>query len=142
MRTAMRGRHSARRAGFTLAEVLIAIVIVGIVASISLTQYGATVQRARYDTARDVLLLIYSGEQTYYTLQSTYAQPAAGNMTQWRSWLYMDDPNLRDPDGSLPVNYVVTANGTGFYARATKGTSANYLQINDQRNFTGTWGRP
>lgn len=54
-----------RSRGFTLAEVLVTVAIVGILAAVAVSNYGAAVGRARWDSARSVLVKIYTGERAY-----------------------------------------------------------------------------
>lgn len=60
MRGSMQGRL-----GFTITEVLVAVTIVGILASVAIGNYGTAVSRARWDTARATLNKIYQGERMY-----------------------------------------------------------------------------
>ena len=137
-----------QRRAFTLIEVLVAITIVGIVSSIAIGQYGSTVGRARYDAARNILLSIYAGEQTYKALNNQY-HPSNMNNAQtsgmtntWRE-IYVDNPNVPST-GSVDFMVNVTTVGTTFVAKATLlgATSNNVQNLSQDRLFGGNWNRP
>ena len=139
-----------KRTGFTLIEVLIAIAIVGIVASISIGQYGLTVQRARWDAAQNILLAVYAGEQTYYTLNSSQYRTnldETKTMAEWRE-VFVDNPNRKNPaTNAYDVTYKVSGSGsplsTDFKAQATNVTTTKIMLLNQDRDPTGSdWARP
>jgi prepilin-type N-terminal cleavage/methylation domain-containing protein len=134
------------RRAFTLIEVLIAITIVGIVSSIAVGQYGTAVARARWDAARDILLSIYSGEQTYNTLNGFFRgglNENTNNMAAWRE-IFIDDPNYKNPaTNKFDVTYRIVNTNTTFTATATDSVSGKAQIVDENRNFgASTWTRP
>ncbi len=147
-----------RRQGLTLAEVMVTVAIIGIVASASVAYFGVAVQRARYDAAQNILLTIYAGEQVYYALNNpgtpalqryfppTPPGPLLGPLSAaavWRTNIYCDNPN--DPASPADrMEYQVTANNvnpatftaTARYFRG--GVLVATLRVNELRVFTGT----
>lgn len=105
------------RKGFTLTEVLMAVVVVGILASAAVANYRTAILRARFDAARVVLMQIYQGEQYYRDSVSTsgnaYVAPATD--AEWRNFLNMDNPNIGSPilytiaPGVAPPSFTATA---------------------------------
>ncbi len=143
--------------GFTLTEVLITVVILAILAAAALANYGVTVQRARWDSARSVLIKIFAGERFFYsTLSNTgsyFAPPgacaagAAGAAcrTSWINNFQMDDPNINDPVTGVPiVGYtgVVVAVPPTFIVTATLAANGQTQTVDQDRTFGGTWTRP
>jgi len=96
--------------GFTLSEVLIATVIVGVLASLAIPQFTRTIERAYWRDARDLLMTTYAGEQVYFAANDAYYAPGTWNT------IYMDNPN----GGSVPVSFTVGVVGKTFTATATR----------------------
>lgn len=69
------------KTGLTLAELLIVVVVIGILASIALTQYSRTVQIARVREAESALRLIQGGQKVYWSRNNDYyASDVIGNI--------------------------------------------------------------
>ena len=143
-----------RRTGFTLIEVLIAIAIVGIVASVSIGQYGLTVQRARWDAAQNILMAVYAGEQTYFTLNNSLYRTSlpstttAADMKVWRE-IFVDNPNQVSPVTKVvDVTYVVTplaaTLSATFVVTATNTATTKTMSLDQNRQPGGAdnWPRP
>lgn len=131
-----------RERGFTLHELMIAVVIIGVLAAITLPQFGRTTEIGRRRSADDILLTIYAGERVYWTRNDTFFGPlAAGN--DW-SVIYMDDPNRV----SGPVGFTVASNGLTGAAAAFTATAlydpdgdgaGDTRTINQTQTLGGTW---
>lgn len=131
------------RSGYTLMELMITLIIIAIVTAVGMPQFTKTVERARWNEARDTLLSIYSGQRTYSTVNDDqYISVAAGAAQDvWRDNLYMDNPN--NNDGS--ITYSTTAAGATFTATATRNGgpfNGRNLTINQNRIFGGNWAQP
>lgn len=104
--------------GFTLMEIMITVVIIGILAAMALPGFGKTRERSYWQQAEQTLLAIYAGERSYFLINNAYYdvnESAANPMTEWRT-INIDDPNL----ASIPVTYTVSAAGSAFTASATR----------------------
>jgi len=128
--------------GFTLAEVLVTIVIVGILAAIAIPRYRKTIERGYWREAQDLLMTIYHGERAFFFTNTAYCDadnPTGAPCTGWRS-IHMDNPNL----GSIPVTFSVTASGSSFTATATRADgSGRTMTIDQNRNVdTSAWPQP
>ncbi len=102
-------RNRTRQHGFTLTEVMITVVIIGILAAIALPNYRRMIELGYLREAQDLLMTIYNGERAYsFANNSQYYDviAEAPPSTEWRT-IYMDNPNL----GSIPVDFSVTAVG-------------------------------
>src|ERR1700745_2997829 len=103
--------------GFTLIEVMIALVIVAILGSLAVASYQGYVRESNRSEAWSLLLQIQSGEEQYFLQNSTYtanltAAPTAGGLGLN---LNLSGGNLYTPDGlySLSIATVACAGGGG-----------------------------
>ncbi len=60
--------------GFTLIEMLVVVLIIGILATIALPQYQRSIERARATQARQTLLTIAEAEHAYFLQNREYAR--------------------------------------------------------------------
>lgn len=134
----------AHRRGFTLTEVLMTVVIIGILATMAIPQYNKTLEQTYWRQSRDILMTVYAGQQVYFTLNNQYFNIVdETDPAQWRQ-IYMDNPNGLP---SIPVSFAVSAAGVGvastFTAAATRlGTGpcgGDGLAIDQTRTLSGTW---
>ena len=104
--------------GFTLLEIIIVIIIVGVLASLALPRFFATVEFARSNEAlTNMSALRQSMERCYLAGGGTYA-PASGSC---------DTPNLdiSDPSnnpGTLFTFAIANQSATGYTITATRNT--------------------
>ncbi len=58
--------------GFTLLELLVVVLIIGILAAIALPQYKKAVLRSKFAAIKDMTHAIYDAEQRYYLVNNKY----------------------------------------------------------------------
>jgi len=99
--------------GFTLTEVLIVVIIIGILATLALPMLVKTLEKAKVGEAMSNLNLIRTGQKIYFLEYSQFSPDITS--------LNIEHPNLAssryfyyDLDGTVPV-------GTDFKARAIRG---------------------
>lgn len=117
------------RDGFTMLELVIVVVIVGILATIGLVQYGSYRENALDKDAIANLKLIRSAERIYFMESSTY-YPSSGSVDTISS---IND-NLRlDITNSTTRkwNYQVWSTGCARATRNVDGGRSYSLAIND-----------
>ena len=130
----MRSAIERRCAAFTLAEMMVIIVIIGLLAAAAMPSYVKSMERARWRAAGDVLRTIYAGERVYWTRENEFiGDLAAGD--DW-SVIFTDDPNINNP---LVVVAVGPAAGTGATAtfRATATYDGKIRSIDETGRFGG-----
>ncbi len=106
-------------AGFTLTELLIVVVIIGILGTLALPMLVKTMEKAKLGEAASNLNLIRTGEKIYFLEYNQY-WPVV-------SELNIEDPNTLGADGNPPANRYfnyditsVTASPYNFTARAMR----------------------
>ena len=137
------GRTQPIPKAFTLFEVLMAVMIVGMLAGLGIPTYRKTVERGYWREAQDLLLTIYYGERAYFTSNGAYFGPLdqTSTMAAWRT-INMDNPNL---GSSPPVTFSVTAAGATLTATATRTqqTPPQSMTIDQNRTInTASWPMP
>jgi len=101
-----------KKSAFTLIEILIVIIVVGVLASIAVPSYYHMVEGAKKDIARSGLRLIYTGEKMYFADNKSYTS----NMQDLLKYIEIPD--------SSDYNYsILTASETDFTAQAKRGAT-------------------
>jgi len=121
-----------KRLGFTLAELLIVIVILGILGGIALPRFFPQAEKGRVAEAIAMLSAIRQGQEAYRLERGFYLDLASGG--DWKQ-IGMEDPN--DNDNTF-FTYKVDASGTTFTATAKRKDGA-YVDDTVSIDNNGTW---
>jgi prepilin-type N-terminal cleavage/methylation domain-containing protein len=73
-----------KQAGFTIVELLIVIVVIGILAAITIVAFNGVQDRARYTTARNDLSSVHTALQAYYAVNGSYPYTGTSASVNWR----------------------------------------------------------
>lgn len=113
---------------FTLIELLIVVIIIGILATIVAPSFTKTMEKAKADQAKLYLKAIRTGEKIYYSNNSTYI--ACADALAIKS-------NLSAEVTTENYTFSVTSNTTDtFLATATRKTDSKTITLDQD----GTWG--
>lgn len=107
--------------GFTIIELMIVIVIVGILAKVAISSYSSYTQKSRRADAVNTLLAISMAEERYRANNSTYgtlAQVWNNVSTSNQGFYTITITNV------TATTYTITATGTGTQATDTEGSTA------------------
>ena len=116
-----------KRKGFTLMEVLIVVIILGILATIAIPQFANMVKRARLAEAWTNLAAIRTAQSVYHLEHDTYATPVAN----------LSDLTLQNNG----VNFTyATSGGATYNATATGVAGTAYAGISAWQDNTGANG--
>jgi prepilin-type N-terminal cleavage/methylation domain-containing protein len=112
-----------KQEGFTIVELLIVIVVIGILAALVVTTFTGIQQKAR-DTERQTDIKAIHGQlEAYYAQNGSYPALAQVNDATWRSTNMkgLDSEALKDPKGASAA-LAATVSSTAYGYAATPGT--------------------
>ncbi len=116
-----------RRRGFTLIEVMIVVVIVGILAALAIPRFTRASMKSKVSEARTMLKHIYEAALAYYQAKGRYPTPlgAWGGIwffnnasTKNTNWNTLPGLNVDRPSGYPRFTYVYLSWGGGSHFRA------------------------
>ena len=108
-----------RAGGFTLLELLIVVVLIGILATVAIPQLSRSFEATRQAEARTVLGHLYQGEKAYFQEKNTYVAATSSSNP-----LAMDIPADASTENYFKYS-VASADSTHFVATATRKVAAD-----------------
>ena len=128
------------RKGFTLIELMIVVVIIGILAALAIPRFMQTSGKAKKSEAKTVLKQLYQLERAYFQEHDAYV---AGANT---AALVASSLSFDDPGADARYDYSVTTLGATFTATATEiadadgdGTANETLTMDQDGVEGGDW---
>jgi len=117
--------NKLNKKGFTLLELLVVVIIIGILAGIALPQYKRTVVKSQASQALSILQSLQQSYKSYYLVNGQWSNsfntlditiPWTGN-TKWKTNLYSDV--LSNKDWSLQLQFIDTRIPVMYIGRLT-----------------------
>jgi len=121
-----------RNSGFTLIELVVVIIIVGILAAMGFTQYTKMVEKGRTAEAKAVLGALRTAQQARYLQQGSYTEILAN--------LAVDAPI--SCSSTHYYSYICSATGRCTASRCTAGGKGPNATVSYTLNLSidGVWG--
>lgn len=145
----LKNQRKGRSSGFTIVELLIVIVVIGILATLVIVTFSGIQQRGRNSQRQTDINAVASHVEAYYADKGVYPTAAMLNDSTWRAanMKGLDPEALKDPKASgsdigtaassgNQYGYVATAGGSA--CPAATGSGADMVSTCDGYTLTAT----
>ncbi|WP_305037018.1 type IV pilin protein [Paucibacter sp. KBW04] len=115
-------RFQARHAGFTLIELMIAVVVIGILSAVALPSYQQYIKKSRAQSAGADLAALSLNLENRYQLQLRYpviAEGAANSTSSFSAWSATQGEHFDYSVSSDASSYLLRAVGKGAMANCS-----------------------
>lgn len=131
---------NSKTSGFTIVELLIVIVVIGILAAITIVSYTGITTQANANTAKSNAQAVLNAAVQYYNLSGAYpsvsgttlSMPVSNGVTvSVPTGVTVQTTNVINTSGNNTIQYDVTGAGTGACAWywPTGATAASFVTI-------------
>jgi type IV pilus assembly protein PilE len=133
--SATRRAAGAAGRGFTLAELMVVVTLIGVLAAVAVPSFRRAVEQARADVAVANLQAIWSAQRYYWVVNRTYA-----NDTSVLSGAGLIDPTLTSSAGGTVAwySYQTASDGSATATPQSGASPGDYLKLDAAGNLTGT----
>lgn len=124
--------------GFTIVELLIVIVVIGILAALVVTTFTGIQQKARNTERQTDIKAVHGQLEAYYAQNGSYPHRDQVNDSSWRSTNMkgLDPEALKDPKGSAQTLGAAVSSTQYGYAVTGTGGAACTTAANDCVEYT------
>jgi prepilin-type N-terminal cleavage/methylation domain-containing protein len=130
----MQMRNLRNRKGFTLIELMIVVVIIGILAAIAIPKFNQASARAKEKEADGILKQIYTLQNTYFAEHGAYATSYGSPGLTQVGW---EDPSASLKHYALPAIGPLTGGITMLKAAGQTGFCDRAIDVNGALTSTG-----
>jgi prepilin-type N-terminal cleavage/methylation domain-containing protein len=116
------------RHGFTLFEIIVVLIIIGIYVALSFPNYTVPTEQARAATARNNLLAIYSAEKNYLNNNGSYCLNTASTASASCA-ASTGDNTCADSLPSINCNLSLNTQDDGTYTYSCSGNTCTAVRI-------------
>lgn len=111
-----------KNSGFTIVELLIVIVVIGILAGLVVTTFSGIQKKARDKERQTDINALHGQVEAYYAQNGKYPMLADVNSSTWRSdnMKGLDGDALKDPNGGAIDTLATTVSSTQYRYDPTK----------------------
>jgi len=125
----------ARSSGFTIVELLIVIVVIGILATLVIVTFSGIQQKGRNSQRQTDINALQSHVEAYYASAGSYPTASMINDDAWRAknMKGLDVEALKDPKGTTKLAGAATATAYGYAPLVGASTACTETGTGDTR---------